>query len=302
MNTLVTGGSGLVGSCITGTHKPRSSDVNLLDFDSVLSYVKDNDIRQIIHCAARVGGVKENIEKPGEFFYENTQMTLNILEAARICNVEKVVCVLSTCIFPAEATYPITTDQIHLGEPHKSNYGYGYAKRMTEVNARAYRDQYGMNVVTVVPCNVYGIGDNFDVSSSHVIPGLIHKYYLASRDDTDVTIWGGGLAKREFIYNKDLGRIIDWVVENYNDTEPLIISPDEEISIASLSNKIASIFKFFNTILYDNSMPDGMMRKPSDNTKLKSLLPDFSYTSIRDGLEETIQWFTDNYDKGNVRL
>ena len=131
---------------------------------------------------------------------------------------------------------------------------------------------------------------------------MIHKYYLASRDDTDVTIWGGGLAKREFIYNKDLGRIIDWVVENYNDTEPLIISPDEEINIASLSNKIASIFKFFNTILFDNSMPDGMLRKPSDNTKLKGLLPDFSYTSIEDGLEETIQWFTDNYDKGNVRL
>jgi len=303
MNTLVTGGNGLVGSCVGGTHKPRSSDLDLLDYEQVYRYIKDNDIKRIVHCAARVGGVKENSEKPADFFYENTQMTLNIIHAAKECGVEKVVCLLSTCIFPYEANYPLTTDQIHLGEPHPSNYGYGYAKRMTEVNARAYREQYGLNVVTVVPCNVYGIGDNFNLDSSHVIPGLIHKYYLASRDNTDVTIWGGGLAKREFIYNKDLGKIVDWVVENYNDAEPLIISPDEEISIASLSNEIASIFKFFdNSILYDNSMPDGMLRKPSDNSKLKEFLPDFSYTSLRDGLKETIDWFIENYDKGIVRL
>lgn len=301
MNTLVTGGSGLVGSCVGGTHKPRSSDLDLLNYDQIYQYIKDHNIKRIVHCAARVGGVKENTEKPADFFYDNMQMTLNVIHAAKECNVEKVICMLSTCIFPYQVEYPLTTEQIHLGEPHPSNYGYGFAKRMTEVNARAYREQYGMNIVTVVPCNVYGIGDNFNLDSSHVIPGLIHKYYLASRDDTDVTIWGGGQAKREFIYNKDLGKIVDWVVDNYDDEEPLIISPDEEISIASLSNEIASIFSFFNTIFFDNSMPDGMLRKPSDNSKLKELLPDFSYTSLGEGLQETIDWFVENYDKG-IRL
>ena len=155
---LITGGNGLVGSCVTGKHRPSSKEVNLLNYEETLSYMQENKIEYVVHCAARVGGVKENMEKLGEFFYENMLMTLNIIEASRVCGVKKMVCLQSTCIFPDNATYPLTTDQIYKGEPHPSNYGYGYAKRMTEINARAYRDQYGMNIVNVIPCNVYGIG------------------------------------------------------------------------------------------------------------------------------------------------
>ena len=296
MNTFVTGGNGLVGSCITGTHKPRSSDVNLLDFDCTYQYMKDNQIDHVVHCAAKVGGVKENSEKLGEFFYENMLMTLNILEASRLCKVKKTVCLLSTCIFPDNATYPITTEQIHLGEPHSSNYGYAYAKRMTEINARAYRDQYGMNIVNVIPCNVYGMGDNFNLQSSHMVPALIHKCYNACKSNTDFEVWGDGSPLREFIYSKDLGKLIDWVLQNYNDEEALILSTDEEVSVKEIVSIICDEFNFQGNLIFDKSMPAGQYRKPSDNSKLKTLLPNFEYTPIRDGIRETVKWFIKNYE------
>ena len=293
---FVTGGYGLVGSCVRGGHKPRSSEVNLLDFKQTLEYMQDNNIKNVVHCAAKVGGVQENMDKLGEFFYENMQMTLNIIEASRLCGVEKMVCLLSTCIFPDTATYPLTTDQIHMGEPHPSNYGYGYAKRMTEINARSYRDQYGMKIVNVVPCNVYGIGDNYNLTASHVIPGLIHKCYIAKQYDSDLEVWGDGLALREFIYNKDLGKIIDWALENYDDDEALIVSPDQERTIAEAVTEITKAFDFYGNVKYDSSKPKGQHRKPSDNSKFKSLVPNFEFTSLETGIKETVDWFENNYE------
>ena len=296
---FITGGNGLVGSCVKGKHRPRSSEVDLLNFDQTLEYMRDNKIKNVVHCAARVGGVQENMDKLGEFFYENMQMTLNIIEASRLCGVEKMVCLLSTCIFPDKATYPLTTNQIHMGEPHPSNYGYGYAKRMTEINARSYRDQYGMKIVNIVPCNVYGIGDNYNLKSSHVIPGLIHKCYIANQHEGDLEVWGDGLALREFIYNKDLGKIIDWTLENYDDDEALIVSPDKEHSIMEAVNYITKAFDLNGGIVYDSTKPKGQHRKPSDNSKFKSLLPNFQFTSLEDGIKETVDWFRTNY--GDVR-
>ena len=293
---FVTGGNGLVGSCVKGKHRPKSSEVNLLDFKQTLDYMKDNKIEYVVHCAARVGGVKENMEKLGEFFYENMLMTLNIIEASRVCGVKKMVCLQSTCIFPDNATYPLTTDQIYKGEPHPSNYGYGYAKRMTEVNARAYRDQYGMNIVNVIPCNVYGIGDNYNLESSHVIPGLIHKCYNAKQNNSNLDVWGDGLAKREFLYNMDLGAIIDWMLLEYDSRESLIVSPDEEYSIAEAVNAITNAFDFNATIMYDHSKPKGPHRKPSDNSKFKTLRPDFEFTPLNVGVKETVDWFEKNYE------
>ena len=297
--TFITGGNGLVGSCVRGKHRPKSSEVNLLNFDQTLEYMKDNKIKNVVHCAARVGGVQENMDKLGEYFYENMQMTLNIIEASRLCGVEKMVCLLSTCIFPDTATYPLTTNQIHEGEPHPSNYGYGYAKRMTEINARSYRDQYGMKIVNIVPCNVYGIGDNYNLKSSHVIPGLIHKCYIAKQYESNLEVWGDGLALREFIYNKDLGKVIDWTLENYDDDEALIVSPDKEHSIAEAVDSITKAFDLRVDVVYDSSKPKGQHRKPSDNSKFKSLLPDFEFTSLEDGIKETVEWFKENY--GDVR-
>ena len=179
MNLLVTGGSGLVGSSITADFKPYRDELDLMELDEVIDYIEENEITHIIHCAARVGGIKANMEHLGEFFYENIKINSNILEAARKCKIEKVVSFMSTCVFPDDATYPLSPDQIHKGEPHSSNYAYAYAKRMLEVQSRAYREQYGCNFVTVIPCNIYGPHDNFDLNSSHVIPALIHKCYVA---------------------------------------------------------------------------------------------------------------------------
>ena len=296
MNTLVTGGSGLVGSAIESNFKPSSEYVNLMHVEDIIRYISRNKIDSIIHCAAKVGGIKANSDHLGEFFYKNVIMNTNLLHAAHECGVKKVVSFMSTCVFPDDVEYPLTPCQIHMGEPHPSNYAYAYAKRMLEVQSRAYRDQYGSNFITVIPCNIYGPNDNFNLDSGHVIPSLIHKCYLAKQNNTDFEIWGTGQAYREFIYSNDVSYIAQWVLENYNEYEPLIISPDEEISIATIAQEIAWRMGFEGNIVY-NGMRDGQLRKPSNNMTLKHLLPDYKFDPIEEGLQQSIDWFIENYEK-----
>jgi len=295
MKILVTGGSGLVGSAITAHFKPSRDELDLMDFDSVVDYIEENEITHIIHCAARVGGIKANMEHKGEFFYENIIINSNVLEAARQCGVEKVVSFMSTCVFPDDATYPLSPDQIHNGEPHPSNYAYAYAKRMLEVQSRAYREQYGCNFVTVIPCNIYGPNDNFDLDSSHVIPALIHKCYIAKEKGTDFEVWGTGKAYREFVYVDDVATIATWVLHNYDEPEPFIISPDLEINMAVLAQTITFKMDFRGNIIYNHKHPDGQLKKPSDNGILKKCLPDFEFIPIQEGLSRTINWFLEEY-------
>lgn len=295
MNVLVTGGSGLVGSQIEIGMKPTSKELNLLDFESTRRFIIDNEIESVIHCAARVGGVKENLNKPVDFLRDNLLMNLNLFEACRDSKVKKIVSVLSTCIFPADAKYPLTPEQIHLGEPHHSNYGYAYGKRMMEVMGRAYSDQHGIKTVSVVPCNIYGPNDNFNLESSHVIPALVHKMYLAKRKGDDLSVWGTGKAEREFLFSRDVGRILEWCLHNYEEQTPLIISPDEEISIRKLVDLIQKEVDFTGDVVYTNEL-DGQMRKPSDNTMFKKLCPDFEFTPIEEGIRETAKWFQENYE------
>ncbi len=290
MRTLVTGGSGLVGSAIESEFKPSRRLVNLMNIDDIIRYITSNKIDSIIHCAAEVGGIKANSERLGEFYYKNMIMNTNLLEAARITGISKVVSFMSTCVFPDDVTYPLTVEQIHMGEPHSSNYGYAYAKRMLDIQSRAYRDQYGCNFVNVIPCNIYGPRDNYDLESSHVIPALIRKCHNACVNGGEFEIWGSGKAYREFIYSEDVAKITKWVLDNYDEPEPLIVSPDEEISIAILAQEIAWRMKFEGTIYYNQKM-DGQLRKPSDNSKLKSLLPDFKFTPIEEGLSKSIDWY-----------
>ena len=296
MRTLVTGGRGMVGSAIKSEFKPSRKSLNLMHLHEIVQYITMNNIDSIVHCAAKVGGIKANSEHLGEFFYDNISINTNVLEAARITGVKKVVSFMSTCVFPAEAKYPLTPDQIHTGEPHHSNYGYAYAKRMLEVQSRAYREQYGCNFVTVIPCNMYGPNDNYDLDSSHVIPALIHKCWEARDQQKDFEVWGTGRPYREFMYSEDIDLIIQWVLENYDESEPLIISPDEEINIATLAQEIAWRMEFDGNIIYNQKM-DGQSRKPSDNSKLKSLIPNLKFTPIEEGLEKSIDWFEKNYDK-----
>ena len=293
---LVTGGNGLVGSSITSDVKiGKQYDLrNVEETNKMFDYYKPT---HVIHCAGKVGGVSANMDYKGEFFYDNIMINTNIIESCRLHNVKKLVSFLSTCIFPDNIEYPITEKKIHLGEPHFSNYPYAYAKRMADIQIRAYREQYGLNYVSVIPTNIYGPNDNFSLNSGHVIPMLLHKMYNAQRDNTDFVVWGSGTPLREFVYSKDVAKLSEWALDNYDECEPIIFSNSVEISIMDLVDLLVKEFNFKGKVIFDNSKPDGQFRKPSDNSKLKSYLPNFEFTPIEQGLKETINWFIENYEK-----
>jgi len=301
--TLVTGGSGLVGSCfgrnlndLKKYHLWDSEYCDLRDKVLIEKKLKGEYYSSIIHCAGKVGGVGGNMNFKGEFFYDNIMINTNIIETARKEGIKNFVGFLSTCVFPDHVEYPLTEKKIHLGPPHTSNDGYAYAKRMMDIQIRTYREQYGLNYKSVIPTNIYGINDNFDIVNGHVIPSLIHKCYIARETNTPLTIWGTGKPLREFIYNKDVAKLTEWVLNNYNEDEPIILSTSEEISIKEVVGIIVELMNFKGGIKFNSDKPDGQFRKPSDNSKIKHYLPNFKYTSLYDGLKETIEWFESNYE------
>tara|TARA_R100000734_G_C3315924_1_gene108150 strand:+ start:1550 stop:2458 length:909 start_codon:yes stop_codon:yes gene_type:complete len=298
MKTIITGGTGLVGSTINidNSVKLSSKDVDLKNWEKTLELFKSLNPKHVIHCAARVGGIGGNMNYKGEFFYDNIMINTNVIEASRRVGVEKVVSFLSTCIFPDDAEYPLTESKIHLGEPHSSNYPYAYAKRMADIQSRAYKEQYDVDYVSVIPTNIYGPNDNFNLENGHVMPMLIHKCYLAKKNNTDLKVWGTGKPLREFIYSKDVGELTTWALKNYDESEPIILSTSHEISIRDLVDLIVSGFNYKGKVIFDTDKPDGQYRKPSDNSKLRKYLPDFEFTSIEQGIQETIEWFVENYE------
>ena len=297
MNTLITGGTGLVGSSINADIKLSSRDVDLRDWKSTLSLFEDYKPKNVIHCAARVGGLGGNMNYKGEFYYDNIMMNTNVLEASRRVGVEKVVSFLSTCVFPDDVEYPLTEKKIHLGEPHSSNYPYAYVKRMLDIQSRAYKEQYGVNYISVIPTNIYGPKDNFSIDNGHVIPSLIHKCYLAKKLNTDFVVWGSGKPLREFIYSEDVARLTEWALENYNEEEPIIFSTSDEISVGNVAEMIVYYIGFKGKLVFDDEKPDGQFRKPSDNSKLLSYLPDFKFTPMEEGIEKSVNWFIENYEE-----
>jgi len=293
---LVTGGNGLVGSSIISDIK-IGKEYDLRNPDETNEMFNVHKPTHVIHCAGKVGGVGGNMNYKGEYFYDNIMINTNVIEGARKSGVEKLVCFLSTCVFPDNVEYPLTESKIHLGEPHSSNYPYAYAKRMADIQIRAYREQYGLNYVSIIPTNIYGPNDNFSLTHGHVMPMLIHKLYLAQQNNTDFVVWGSGNPLREFIFSKDVAKLSEWAANHYDESEPIIFSTSEEISIKDLVDLLVKEFNFKGKVTFDSSKPDGQFRKPSDNSKLKSYLPDFQFTPIEQGLKETINWFIENYDK-----
>ena len=307
INLLLTGGSGLVGDaiwkeiCIDAEEKyetisrTNTSDCDLREWLEIENLFEREKPTYVIHTAAKVGGLGGNMNYKGEFFYDNIMINTNVVEMCRIYKVKKLVCFLSTCIFPDNIKYPLTENKIHLGEPHNSNYPYAYAKRMVDIQLRAYREQYGLNYVSVIPTNIYGPNDNFNLKNGHVIPSLIHKCYLAKEKNEDFRIWGSGKPLREFIHSSDIAKLTKWVLENYEETEPIILSNSNEVSIGYIAELIAEQFDYKNRIVFETDKPDGQFRKPSDNSKLKKYIPDFEFKSIEEGIQETVQWFIKNY-------
>jgi GDP-L-fucose synthase len=296
MKRLVTGGTGLVGSAIIADIKVgRNYDLtNPLICDSMFNEHKPT---HVIHCAAKVGGLGGNMNYKGEYFHNNIMINTNVIESARKAGVTNLVSFLSTCVFPDDIEYPLTEKKIHLGEPHFSNYPYAYAKRMADIQIRAYREQYGVKYTSVIPCNIYGPNDNFSLEHGHVIPMLMHKLYLAQQRNEDFVVWGSGKPLREFIFSKDVAKLAEWALDNYDESEPIIFSTSNEISIMDLVDLLVKEFEFKGKVIFDDSKPDGQFRKPSDNSKLKSYLPEFEFTSIEEGIRETVYWFKENYDR-----
>ena len=182
-----------------------------------------------------------------------------------------------------------------MGPPHFSNDAYAYAKRMSDIQIRSYREQYGLNYKSVIPSNIYGPNDNYDIINGHVLPSLIHKCFLARENKTGLTIWGSGNPLREFIFSKDVAKLTEWVLDNYNESEPIILSTSEEIAIKDVVGMITELMNFKGNVIFDSNKPDGQFRKPSDNSKIKSYLPNFKFTPIYEGLKETIEYFESNY-------
>jgi GDP-L-fucose synthase len=191
--------------------------------------------------------------------------------------------------------YPLTEQKIHSGPPHSSNYGYAYAKRMMDVAIQTHNQQYGTNWFCVIPTNIYGVNDNFSVADGHVIPALIHKVFQARENKEVLKVPGNGSALREFIFARDVAAIVDRLIENYTDTTPVIISTSHEISIKEILEIIVELMNYKGKIEWLTEMSNGQHRKPSDTSKLKSILPDVKFTGIYEGLKETIQWFEANY-------
>ena len=300
-NILVTGGTGLVGSRFEGEDylKIGSKNLDLLNQKDIENFLVSKNINGIIHCAARVGGVKGNMTYPGEFTYENLKMNTGIIEVGRKAGISKLIAFSSTCVFPDKVEYPLTPDKIHLGPPHSSNYGYAYAKRMAEIQMQSYREQYGVNYFSVIPCNIYGPADNYHLEDGHVLPSLIHKFHLADISGSDVTIWGSGSPLREFIFSEDVAKLTRILFDNYIDGVPVIISSGKEISIKNVVEIIASEFNFKGKIIWDLDKPEGQFRKPSDNSVIRSIAPYFKFTPIEEGIHKSVTWFKDNYP--NIR-
>ena len=303
---LVTGANGLVGSAIQFLdHKiptviPVGRNYDLLQWKEVDGMFKRYKPQAVIHLAAKVGGVKANMDAPATFFMENITMSTHILEAARLYNAKKVICCLSTCVFPDPCPLPLKPEYLHLGPPHPSNYGYAYAKRMLAVQCLTYNQQYGTNFVPVIPTNIYGPNDQFNLENSHVVPALIYKMWTAKLEKKPMVVWGSGTPQREFIYSQDIARLCLDLLDYYESTEPIILSTGVEHSIKDLVFTIAKAMDFKGDIIFDTSKPEGQFRKPSDNTPLRRLFPDFQFTPLDEGITKTVRWFADNYP--NVRL
>uniref|UniRef100_A0A7S1C235 GDP-L-fucose synthase n=1 Tax=Corethron hystrix TaxID=216773 RepID=A0A7S1C235_9STRA len=306
---MVTGGSGLVGKAIQSfvAQNPRkdetwvylsSKDGDLKDRKATEAIFERVKPTQVIHLAAKVGGLFANMKQKVEFYRENTLINDNVMECCRIYKVKKLVSYLSTCIFPDKTTFPIDETMLHNGPPHPSNEGYAYAKRLVDTMNRAYAEEYGCNFTSIIPTNIYGPDDNFSIQSGHVIPGLIHKVYLAKKNNTPFTIWGTGSPLRQFIYSLDLAELTVWVMREYHKPEPIILSVDEEaeVSIKDVALEVVKAMKFEGEVLYDTTKADGQFKKTASNKKLRSHLPDHKFVSIQEGIQKSVDWFVENYD------
>jgi GDP-L-fucose synthase len=296
----VTGGRGFLGRPLVRMLTEAGADVSTFtskDYDltrqaDVARMYSDQRPEVVLHLAARVGGIGANRDNPGTFFYDNAIMGIELMEQARQTGVRKFVQVGTVCSYPKFAPIPFSEDDIWNGYPEETNAPYGLAKKMLLVQAQAYRQQYGFDAIYLIPVNLYGPGDNFDLHSSHVVPALIRKCIEAQQaGSASIEVWGTGTPTREFLYVDDAARGIMMAAERYDKPEPVNLGMAEEISIRDLVALIAELTGFEGQIVYDASKPDGQPRRKLNVERAKREFGFTAETPFRVGLQRTIEWF-----------
>jgi len=298
---VVTGGAGFLGSFVVEALRergcpppfvPRSREYDLRREADIARMFVDARPDLIIHLAAVVGGIGANRENPGRFFYDNLVMGAHLMEGARQAGVAKFVAIGTVCSYPKFAPVPFREEDLWNGYPEETNAPYGLAKKMLLVQSQAYREQYGFNSIFLLPVNLYGPGDNFDPSSSHVIPALIRKCVEAAEDGApEIVVWGTGRATREFLYVADAAEAIVLAAERYDESEPVNLGTGTEISIRDLVTLIASQTGFTGRITWDAGKPDGQPRRMLDTDRAAKYFGFVAKTSFEEGLLQTIEWY-----------
>lgn len=298
---VVTGGSGFLGQHVLNklrkincqkVYAPRSKDFDLRKEHEIIKMMEEIRPEIIIHLAAVVGGIGANQKFPGTFFYDNLVMGAHLMEQSRLFNVEKFVAIGTICSYPKFTPVPFKESDLWNGYPEETNAPYGLAKKMMLVQSQAYRGQYGFNSIYLLPVNLYGLGDNFDPETSHVIPAIIRKCLEAKdKGESNITLWGTGNATREFIYVEDAAEAIVLATQKYNEADPVNIGAGQEMSIRELAETIRDLTNYKGDILWDKNKPDGQPRRKLDVQKAKNYFGFEAETDLISGLQKTIQWY-----------
>lgn len=298
---MVTGGAGFLGRQVVAELERRgareviavrSADYDLRELEEVRRSIADTRPDVIIHLAAVVGGIGANRENPGRFLYENAIMGLHLIEEARKAGVAKTVIIGTVCSYPKFAPVPFHEDDLWSGYPEETNAPYGIAKKLLLVQAQAYREQYGMNAIYLMPVNLYGPGDNFDPASSHVVPALIKKCIDAREaGEPAIDVWGTGSASREFIYVEDAAEGIVQATQHYDEGDPVNLGAGFEITIRELAELIRELSGYGGELVWDSTRPDGQPRRMLDVSRARERFGFEANTAFRDGLKKTIEWY-----------
>ncbi len=298
---VVTGGGGFLGSFVVEKLRergagevfvPRSKDYDLRELDNIRRVLADAQPDIVIHLAARVGGIGANRVHPAEFFYDNLMMSVPLFHESWKAGVSKFVAIGTVCAYPKYTPLPFKEEDLWNGYPEETNAPYGLAKKMLLVQSQAYRQQYGFNSIFLLPVNLYGPRDNFDLETSHVIPALIHKCVEArERGEDHIVAWGTGAPTREFLYVEDAAEGILLATERYNESNPVNLGSGMEISIKDLAHLIARLMGLEEEVVWDTSKPDGQPRRCLDTSKAERLFGFRAKTPLEEGLRRTVDWY-----------
>jgi GDP-L-fucose synthase len=303
---VVTGGAGFLGSFVVENLRqrgcnnvfvPRSAEFDLRERDHIIRLYKEVKPHIVLHLAAVVGGIGANQANPGRFFYDNAIMGIQLIEYARLAGVEKFVALGTICAYPKFSPVPFKEDDLWNGYPEETNAPYGLAKKMMLVQAQSYRQQYGFNAIYLLPVNLYGPRDNFDLQTSHVIPALIRKFVEANDSGAqEVVLWGDGSPTREFLYVEDAAEGVLLATERYAEPLPVNLGTGEEVSIKTLAEMIAAEVNYKGRFVWDTTKPNGQPRRGLDVTRAKQLFGFEAVHRLRDGIPKTVAWFMDHRD------